>query len=165
MAPKINNFEIVRPSDIPHYSQFRQFPYSPFDINQFSQFLFPTSMTHKFDRSTYERSLIFKFETSAILKCYLFKILTLLQPPSNPWFVFSTPSVKEKANRSNCKQTDTISIYSGISRTVYEQCWERKRVKPWDSQWRLVVYCNLIEWNENRTYEQFVRSGAYSTVV
>ena len=35
---KIGKFGIVRLFDIPHYSQFCQFSYLPFDINQFSQF-------------------------------------------------------------------------------------------------------------------------------
>ena len=33
LTPKIGNFEIVRPFDIPHFSQFCQFSYLPFDIN------------------------------------------------------------------------------------------------------------------------------------
>ena len=39
---KTDNFEIVRPFDIPHYSQFFQFLYSPFDINQFRRLNFWT---------------------------------------------------------------------------------------------------------------------------
>ena len=70
---KIGNFGTVRPFDIPHYSQFRQFSYFSFDINQFSQFLFPTLVTRKFGRSTFVRPLVFKFETSAILKFYCLK--------------------------------------------------------------------------------------------
>ena len=48
---KIANLGIVRPLfDIPHYSQFCQFSYVPFDINQFSQFLFPILVVCKFGR-------------------------------------------------------------------------------------------------------------------
>ena len=53
MALKMGNFEIVCPFDIPHYSQFCQFSYFPFDINQFSQFVFPILVTRKFGRSTF----------------------------------------------------------------------------------------------------------------
>ena len=38
LARKIGNFGIVRPFDIPHYSQFCQFSYLFFDINQFRRF-------------------------------------------------------------------------------------------------------------------------------
>ena len=68
-------FGIVRPFDIPHYSQFCQFSYLPSDTNQFSPFLFPILLTRKFDHSTYERSLIFKIEPSAILKFYCVEFL------------------------------------------------------------------------------------------
>ena len=73
LALKIGDLRIVHPFDLPHYSQFCQFSYLPFDINQFSQFLFPILVTRKFVRSTFERSLIFKFVTSAILKFYCSK--------------------------------------------------------------------------------------------
>ena len=42
LTPKIGNFGIVHPFDIPHYSQFCQFSYLPFDINQFRRFNFST---------------------------------------------------------------------------------------------------------------------------
>ena len=61
---KLSNFEISCPFDIPHYSQFCRFSYSPFDINEFRHFIFSIFI---FDRSTFERSLIFKFEMLAIL--------------------------------------------------------------------------------------------------
>ena len=38
LVPKIGNFGIIRPFDIPHYSQFCQFSYLPFDINKFRRF-------------------------------------------------------------------------------------------------------------------------------
>ena len=38
LAPRIGNFEIVLPFDVPHYSQFCQFSYLPFDMNQFRCF-------------------------------------------------------------------------------------------------------------------------------
>ena len=40
LTSKIGNCEIVRPFDIPHYSQFCQISYFPFDINQFLNFYF-----------------------------------------------------------------------------------------------------------------------------
>ena len=73
MAPKVVNFKIIVPFDIPHSLQFRQFLHSPFDINQLSKFSFPTLVTRKFGNSTFERSLIFRFETSAILKFHCLK--------------------------------------------------------------------------------------------
>ena len=42
LAPKFGNFGIVRPFDIPHYSQFCNFSSLPFDINQFRRFIFLT---------------------------------------------------------------------------------------------------------------------------
>ena len=44
--PKIRNFGIVHPFDIPHYSQFCQFSYLPFDINQFRCFNFSTFISY-----------------------------------------------------------------------------------------------------------------------
>ena len=46
LASKIGNFGIVRPFDIPHYSQFCQFSYLPFDINQFRRFNFLTFISY-----------------------------------------------------------------------------------------------------------------------
>ena len=46
LAPKIANFEIVRPFDIPHHSQFCQFSYLPFVINQFRRFNFSTFISY-----------------------------------------------------------------------------------------------------------------------
>ena len=59
LTSKISNCGIVRPFDIPHYSQFCRFSYLPFDIDQFFQFLFPILVTRRVGRSTFERSLIF----------------------------------------------------------------------------------------------------------
>ena len=73
LASKIANFKSVHWFDIPHYSQFFQFSYLPFDIKQFSQFLFLILVSRKLGRFTFKRSLIFKFETSAILKSYCLK--------------------------------------------------------------------------------------------
>ena len=46
LAPKIGNFGIVDPFDIPHYSQFCHFSYLPFDINQFRCFNFSTIISY-----------------------------------------------------------------------------------------------------------------------
>ena len=46
LAPKIGNFGIVRPFDIPHDSQFCQYSYLLFDINQFRRFNFSTFITY-----------------------------------------------------------------------------------------------------------------------
>ena len=67
LASKIDNSEIIRPFDIPHFSQFFQFSYLPFAKNQFSQFLCPILVTRKFSCSTFEPSLIFKYEMSAAI--------------------------------------------------------------------------------------------------
>ena len=82
-TPKIGNFEIFLPFDIPHCSQYCQFSSLPFDINQFSQFLFPILVTRKFGRSTFERWLILKFETSDVLKLYCLKFC-----PSPPFRIY-----------------------------------------------------------------------------
>ena len=48
LAPKIGSFEIARPFDIPHYSQFCQFSYFPSDIYiyQFRCFNFSTFISY-----------------------------------------------------------------------------------------------------------------------
>ena len=43
---KLENFKIVCPFDIPHYSQFCQFSYLPFDINQFRRLNFSTFISY-----------------------------------------------------------------------------------------------------------------------
>ena len=46
LGPKIGNFGIVRPFDIPHFSQFFQFSNLLFDINQFRRFSFSTFISY-----------------------------------------------------------------------------------------------------------------------
>ena len=46
LPPKIGNFGIVRPFDIPHYSQLRQFWNLLFDIHQFRRFSFSTFISY-----------------------------------------------------------------------------------------------------------------------
>ena len=45
-TPKTGSFGIVYSFDIPHYSEFCQFSYLPFDINQFRRFNFSTFIPH-----------------------------------------------------------------------------------------------------------------------
>ena len=45
LVPKIVNFGIVHPFDIPHYLQLCQFSYLLFDMNLFSQYLFSILVT------------------------------------------------------------------------------------------------------------------------
>ena len=63
LVPKIGNFGIL----------------CPFDIPQFSQFLSPIFVTRKFSRSKFGHSLIYKSKTSAILKFCCLKF----EPSSN----------------------------------------------------------------------------------
>ena len=46
LAPKICNFGIVRPFDIPHYSKFCQFSYLLYGINQFRRFDISTFISY-----------------------------------------------------------------------------------------------------------------------
>ena len=45
-APKIGNIGNVRPFDIPHFSQFCQISYFPFDINQLQRFNVSTLISY-----------------------------------------------------------------------------------------------------------------------
>ena len=75
---KLANFRIVRPFDIPHYSEFREFSHFPVDINQFRRYKFLIFIPHfsdsrKFGRFTFKSSSILKFESPAILKIFCLK--------------------------------------------------------------------------------------------
>ena len=91
---------MVRPFDIPHHAQFRQFSYFPFDINQFRRFDFSIfisnfSDSRKFGSSTYESSFIFESETSDILKLLLLEISTLIPLIILDWNLWSNNGEKD----------------------------------------------------------------------
>ena len=52
------NFGIIRPFDIPHCSQFRQFSYLPFDITQFRRFNFAILLTSKPPRKPFTKIFV-----------------------------------------------------------------------------------------------------------
>ena len=104
LAKKICNFGILRPFDTAHYSQFRQFSYSSFDINQFSQFLFP------------------KFKASEILKFYCLKFYPSPILYIKNWGVISW--VSKRPDKCKCFQLIKMKKFC-----VWQPTWSFPLIK------------------------------------